>query len=210
MGIGDINASHLGPTKPLVPLTGVPTHPTTVPSITDEQQQKSIQEQRDARPLKRIQEEKLEQQAKEKEEMEKEEKQLDVELLHDDLVLKNDDTELELIESVRSTSLTKKILLELHAQWYEGFDTEKTKYAQAEFVTSRPDVKVRGILLTKECASSNEERGAERLWPCIFRADSLGPRTRNVRCYATLIIVLLFGPWRKILAPNATKIWRRT
>lgn len=104
VGIGDINASHLGPSRPLLPSTAPAPAPRNAPPAGQppslDEQQRSIDEQREARPLQRKLEEKLEQKAKDPAPeaaapgAEPDDDQAQV--------LSNDDTELELIQTVRS------------------------------------------------------------------------------------------------------------
>lgn len=103
VGIGDINAAHLGPAKPLVPTPTAP--PADKPSDIQGPQSKELQEQIEARPLKRKLEEALEHKkdtgAPSTDPAPKEsEAQPEAEVIEEELLLRNDDTELELIEAV--------------------------------------------------------------------------------------------------------------
>ncbi|CCU99279.1 unnamed protein product [Malassezia sympodialis ATCC 42132] len=102
VGIGDINAAHLGPAKPLVPTPTAP--PADKPSDMQGPQSKELQEQIEARPLKRKLEEALEHKkdtgAPSTDPAPKEsEAQPEAEVIEEELLLRNDDTELELIEA---------------------------------------------------------------------------------------------------------------
>lgn len=132
VGIGDINAAHLGPTKLLVSSGMSDTSNTSAQGetlLTDEQQQRVIAEQCDSRPLQRAAQEKHEnkvQAIKDKTQTQGQEKDqsraqsdgdsqnkemgdsqdqdqddLKSEVIQQDLVLTDDDTELELIQTVR-------------------------------------------------------------------------------------------------------------
>lgn len=98
VGIGDINAAHLGPSKPLVPNSPTPAAP-------KQEAQKELQEQIEARPLKRKLDEALGHK-KETQEVHADasasnESPSEETCIEEELLLRNDDTELELIEAVR-------------------------------------------------------------------------------------------------------------
>ncbi|WFD20059.1 protein-serine/threonine phosphatase [Malassezia caprae] len=99
VGIGDINAAHLGPAKPLVPTAP----PADKPADSQEPQNKELQEQIEARPLKRKLEEALEHKSAGAPAAEcatsEPEAQPEAEIIEEELLLRNDDTELELIEA---------------------------------------------------------------------------------------------------------------
>ncbi|WFD27411.1 protein-serine/threonine phosphatase [Malassezia nana] len=123
VGIGDINAAHLGPAKPLVPNSPAPAAP-------NKEGQKEMQEQIEARPLKRKLDEALEHK-KEAQEADADasashESPSEEACIEEELLLRNNDTELELIEA---------ILLEVHEQWYDAYHNMKDKGK------ARPDVK---------------------------------------------------------------------
>lgn len=100
VGIGDINATHLGPTKSFVPTASqdASAQPSngdkTETAVSDEEQQRQIVEQSASRPLQRAVQEKQERKESEATEFE-------TALIQPELVLTNDDTELELIQTVR-------------------------------------------------------------------------------------------------------------
>lgn len=108
VGIGDINAAHLGPARPLDTTAA----PADKPVGTQEPPSKELQEQIEARPLKRKLEEALEHKkdtgASSTEIAPSEsEAQPEAEVIEEELLLRNDDTELELIETVRYPCLSR-------------------------------------------------------------------------------------------------------
>lgn len=108
VGIGDINAAHLGPAKPLVP--SAPADARDKPTDTQAPQNEELQQQIEARPLKRKLEEALEHKkdhttvgpCTEARPDTEPETQPEAEI-SEELLLRNDDTELELIEAVRGS-----------------------------------------------------------------------------------------------------------
>lgn len=110
VGIGDINAAHLGPNQPLVPATSEK-QDTDLHALSNEEHQRVIAEQCDERPLQRAAQE-------------KQKKDTENTIIQPEQVLTDDDTELELIQA---------LLLEIHQQWYSAYSSRKAK-------EKRPDV----------------------------------------------------------------------
>lgn len=110
VGIGDINAAHLGPNQPLVSATNKK-QDADPHTLSDEEHQRVIAEQCDERPLQRAA------QKKQKNDTENT-------IIQPEQVLTDDDTELELIQA---------LLLEIHQQWYNAYSSRKAK-------EKRPDV----------------------------------------------------------------------
>ena len=114
VGIGDINAGHLGPS---VPTPAVPAPETEASAPLAEQQRQTIHEQVDARPLARLQEE--------KNAVQDEGKAAAVAApAQQQAVLHNDDTNLDLIQSVRVLRLIQ-LLEQIHDEWYRAHDAHK-------------------------------------------------------------------------------------
>lgn len=115
MGIGDINAGHLAPQPPVLPAPAPAPAPDKEPAAPlAEQQRQKIHEQVDTRPLARLQEEKNAAPAEEKV----------VTPEQPEAVLHNDDTNLELIQTVCMRVLMQ-LLMQIHDKWYEAHDAHK-------------------------------------------------------------------------------------
>lgn len=110
VGIGDINAAHLGPHQPLAPAANEK-QDANPHALSDEEHQRAIAEQCDDRPLQRAAEE-------------KQKKDTENTIIEPEQVLTDEDTELELIQA---------LLLEIHQQWYSAYSSRKAE-------EKRPDV----------------------------------------------------------------------
>ncbi|WFC98469.1 protein-serine/threonine phosphatase [Malassezia yamatoensis] len=105
VGIGDINAGHLGPNsqpdgiKPLDTTPGTP---------LAEQQQQTIHEQVDSRPLAKLQEQKKTGQSDDSDKLEA--------VKGTEAVLRDDDSHLDLVQS---------LLARIHTEWYSAHDQNK-------------------------------------------------------------------------------------
>lgn len=140
MGIGDINGAHLAPNVPLLPATPpAPKSEADALKPPEEKQRETIAEVVDTRPLLRLQEE----QDARQEDAPPEEEPASPEA---HAVLRNDDTELTLIQAVRLP--TNQLLEEIHEKWYEAYDEQHVPL---------PDVKV-GTRLTQDVIRTMKHR----------------------------------------------------